>query len=207
MAYEDLQDFIETLEEKGELIEIDFPVSSELEITEITDRASKEQGIPNKALLFNNVEGYKIPVLTNAFGSFDRMALSLGVDNVKEIAERIESLVKLQIPDSLFGKAALVPKVYEMSQVFPQMVTDAPCQEVMVKDPTAPILDKLPILKCWPEDGGSFITLPLVITKNPQPETGIWGCTGFRNTAIQLPECTGTSITTELRIIRKQKTR
>lgn len=167
MSYKDLQDFINTLKEKNELLEIDFPVSSELEITEITDRASKKQGLPNKALLFKNVEGYDMPVLTNAFGSFERMAFSLGVNNVKDIASRIEELIKPEIPDSLLGKAALMPKLFEVSQFFPQMVSSAPCQEVVIKDLNQPILDKLPILKCWPNDGGAFITLPLVITKNP----------------------------------------
>jgi len=168
MAYKDLQDFINTLREKNELLEIDFQVNSELEITEITDRASKNNGLQNKALLFKNVEGYEIPVLTNAFGSFERMALSLGVDNVKEIAARIEELIKPEIPDSLWGKAALIPKLTEMSQFFPQGCFSAACQEVVIKDLSQPILDKLPILKCWPQDGGAFITLPLVITKNPR---------------------------------------
>jgi len=167
MAYKDLQDFINTLREKNELLEIDFPVSSELEITEITDRASKGKDFPNKALLFKNVEGYEVPVLTNAFGSFERMAFSLGVDNVKEIAERIKELIKPEIPDSWAGKATLMPKLLEVSQFFPQGCFSAPCQEVVIKDLSQPILDKLPILKCWPQDGGAFITLPLVITKNP----------------------------------------
>ena len=114
MAYKDLQDFINTLKERNELLEIDFPVSSELEITEITDRSSKNIGLKNNALLFKNVEGYDIPVLTNAFGSFERMAASLGVNNVKEIAARIEELIKPEIPDSLVGKAALLPKLLEV---------------------------------------------------------------------------------------------
>jgi len=168
MAYRDLQDFINTLREKNELLEIDFPVSSELEITEITDRASKGKDFPNKALLFKNVDGYEIPVLTNAFGSFERMALSLGVHNVKEIAARIDDLIKPEIPDSLVGKAALMPKLLEVSQFFPQGCFSAACQEVVITDLNQPILDKLPILKCWPQDGGAFITLPLVITKNPR---------------------------------------
>lgn len=167
MAYKDLQDFIKTLKEKNELTEIDFPVSAELEITEITDRASKQQGIENKALLFKNVEGYEIPVITNAFGSFDRMAMSLGVKDVREIAARIEELIKPEIPDSLAGKAALMPKLLEVSQFFPQKVFSASCQEVVIKNLSEPILDKLPILKCREKDGGPFITLPLVITKHP----------------------------------------
>ncbi len=168
--------FINTLKEKNELLEINFPVSSDLEITEITDRASKNKDFSNKALLFNNVEGYDMPVLTNAFGSFDRMALSLGVSDVKEIASRIEELIKPEVPDNLLARAALMPKLLEVSQFFPQMVNNAPCQEIVITDLNKPILDKLPVLKCWPQDGGAFITLPLVITKNPH--------TGNRNTGM-----------------------
>lgn len=185
MSYKDLQDFINILRDKNELLEIDFPVSSELEITEITDRASKNQGLENKALLFKNVEGYEIPVLTNAFGSFERMAFSLGVDNVKEVAARIEELIKPEIPDSLWGKAALIPKLTEMTQFFPQGCFSAPCQEVVITNLNQPMLDKLPILKCWPEDGGAFITLPLVITKNPKTgnrNIGMYRLQKFDNT-------------------------
>jgi len=167
MAYNDLQDFIKTLKDKNELMEIDFSVSPDLEITEITDRASKSQGLSNKALLFKNVEGSEMPVLTNAFGSFERMAASLGVNDVREIAKRIEELIKPEIPDGLLAKAALMPRLFEVSQFFPQMTSHALCQEIVITDMTQPVLDKLPILKCWPQDGGKFITLPLVITKNP----------------------------------------
>jgi len=185
MAYKDLQDFINILKEKNELLEIDFSVNSDLEITEITDRASKKQGLENKALLFKNVEGYEMPVLTNAFGSFERMALSLGVNNVKEIAARIYELIKPEIPDSLIGKAALAPKLFEISQFFPQKCFSAACQEVVITDLNQPILDKLPILKCWPQDGGAFITLPLVITKNPHTgnrNMGMYRLQKFDNT-------------------------
>ncbi len=168
MAYKNLKEFINKLQKENELMEINTPVSPELEITEITDRASKEKEFPNKALLFNNVEGYDIPVLTNAFGSYKRMALSLGVGDVREIAKRIESLSNPEIPDSLMEKAAMLPKLMEISTFFPKMVKEAPCQEVVITDLNQPILDKLPVLKCWPQDGGPFITLPLVITKNPK---------------------------------------
>lgn len=175
MAYRNLQDFIKVLKDKGELIEIDTPVSSELEITEITDRASKEQGLENKALLFNNVKDYDktfdMPVLTNAFGSYRRMAMALGVDNVKDIAKRIEDLTDLNIPDSLLGKVSMLPKLAEVKDFFPKVVSSAECQEVVVTE--GEMLDKLPILKCWSQDAGEFITLPLVFTKNPN--------TGSRN--------------------------
>lgn len=173
MAYKNLKEFIAHLKQQDELLEIDTAVSAELEITEITDRVSKEQGFPNKALLFRNVEGYEMPVLTNAFGSYRRMAMSLGVNDVREVAKRIEELLKPDIPDTLAGKASLLPKLLEVSQFPPQIVKTASCQDVVITDLSQPILDKLPILKCWPQDGGAFITLPLVITKNPH--------TGARN--------------------------
>ncbi len=167
MAYKDLNDFIKNLKKEDELIEIDTPVSCDLEITEITDRASKKQGIENKALLFKNVENYTMPVLTNAFGSFKRMAMSLGVNDIKDIAKRIEELAKPQVPDSLIGKASMLPKLTEVASFLPKIVSKAPCQDVVITDLNQPMLDKLPILKCWPKDGGPFITLPLVFTKNP----------------------------------------
>ena len=168
MPYKDLKDFINKLKRENELLEINTEVSSELEITEITDRASKKQGIPNKALLFNNVKGYNMPVLTNAFGSYRRMALALGVENIKEIAKRIEKLSSPEIPDNLTKKAGMLPKLFEISSFFPKIVKTAPCQDIVITDLNAPILDKLPVLKCWPQDSGPFITLPLVITKNPR---------------------------------------
>ncbi len=185
MSYDDLQNFINVLKEKKELMEINFPVSSFLEITEITDRASKNKGLSNKALLFNNVQDYGMPVLTNAFGSFERMALSLGVNNLKQITSRIEELIKPEIPDTLIGKASLMPKLLEVSQFFPQMINNAVCQEVVITDLNQPILDKLPILHCWPQDGGAFITLPLVITKNPHTgnrNMGMYRLQKFDNT-------------------------
>ncbi len=167
MSYKNLKEFINRLKKENELLEINTEVSSELEITEITDRASKEKGFSNKALLFNRVEGYEMPVLTNAFGSYKRMGLALGVNDVREIAKRITELSSPEVPDTLAGKAALLPKLMEVSSFFPSMVKEAYCQEVVITDLTRPILDKLPILKCWPQDGGPFITLGLVITKNP----------------------------------------
>ncbi len=173
MAYKDLRDFIKDLKDNNELLEIDVNVSSELEITEITDRASKQKDIPNKALLFNKVEGYDIPVITNAFGSYDRMAMALNVKSVNDIAKRIVNLTDSKIPDGLIAKASLFPRMLEVGSLFPKTVKEAPCQEVVVTDLNQPILDKLPILKCWPLDAGPFITLPLVFTKNPK--------TGIRN--------------------------
>ncbi|MFH0701997.1 MAG: menaquinone biosynthesis decarboxylase [bacterium] len=173
MTYKDLREFIQKLKDEEELLEINVPVDSNLEITEITDRASKNKDFPNKALLFNKVDNYDIPVLINSFGSFKRMNLALGVDNIKEIASRIENLIKTEVPDSMIGKVSMLSRLYEVSSFFPQIIKNAPCQEIVITDLNQPILDKLPILKCWAEDGGKFITLPVVITKNP--------LTGVRN--------------------------
>lgn len=183
--YDSLNEFIEILRAKDELLEINFPVNCDLEITEITDRASKEKGLPNKALLYTNVDGYDTSVLTNAFGSYERMKLALGGLYPKEIAGRIESLMVKNVPQSLMGKMALLPRLIEMINIPPKMVNYAPCQEVIITDMTKPVLDKLPILKCWPEDGGPFITLPVVITKDPVSGTrnlGMYRMQKFTNT-------------------------
>lgn len=164
MAYKSLQNFIKALEEKKLLRRISAEVSSDLEITEITDRISKGYG---PALLFENIKGSPYPLLINAFGSYERLNLALEVDNIDSIAEDIKNLVDMSTYLGILNKIKAVPKVARLATVFPRKVDRAPCQEV-VEDPD---LSTLPILKCWPEDGGKFITLPLVITKDP--ETGI----------------------------------
>ena len=165
MKYDSLGDFVSFLESKGELLRIKHEVDRDLEITEITNRVSKSNN--NKALLFENVRGFKTPVLINAFGSFQRMAWALGVENVEEIASEIRRLIKPELPESFLDKVKMLPKLVEMAHYPPRMVKSGPCQEVGIE----PDLDSIPILKCWPGDGGRFITLPLVITKDP--ETGI----------------------------------
>ncbi|SMC78025.1 menaquinone biosynthesis decarboxylase [Sporomusa malonica] len=167
MAYNDLREFIAALESRGWLKRISQPVDCELEITEITDRVSKMQGDKNVALLFENVKGYDMPVLMNAFGSMERMALALGVDQIDDIAQEIRQILKLPYI-SLQNKLELFKIIPSAKRAinFPKYVKNAPCKEVIIKD--KPSLDKFPILKCWPGDAGRFITLPLVFTKNPQ---------------------------------------
>ncbi|MBL8084619.1 MAG: UbiD family decarboxylase [Candidatus Obscuribacter sp.] len=168
MAYTDLRDFIDVLSRQGELMRITTEVSADLELAEITDRVSKlKEG--NKALLFTNVKGYDMPVLINAFGSHRRMCLSLEVDNLDSIADRIRSFIKPKVPESFMEKLSFLPMLMEVAK-FPPKVTGghAPCQEVVITDPNSPMLDKLPILKCWPEDGGPFITMGAIITKDPR---------------------------------------
>lgn len=169
MAYRDLNEFISDLEKKGELLHIKEPISPYLEITEITDRVCKEHG---PALLFENVPEYNIPVLTNAFGSYRRMCLALGVNRLEEIGEEINHFFQAEAPDSLIKKLKLIPKLKRLSNSFPKVVKTAPCQEVVLMDKEVD-LKKFPILHCWPKDGGPFITLPLVFTKHP--------ITGVRN--------------------------
>ena len=128
MKYDSIDDFIKFLESKGELIRISEEVDRDLEITEITDRVCKSDN--NKALLFENVRGFKTPVLMNAFGSFNRMAWALGVEDIDSIANEIRDLVNQEIPESLMDKVKLLPKLAQFSQFTPKVVKSAPCQEV-----------------------------------------------------------------------------
>ncbi len=162
MAYKDLREFIRVLEEKGLLIRVKEPVSYELEITEIADRVVKASG---PALLFENVNGYSTPLLINAFGSQERMELALG--NIKKITERINELLAFEPPKGLLEKVLFLPKLHEMSQFIPKRIKNGPCQEVIIKEPN---ILKFPILKCWPNDGGRFITLPMVFTVDTETD-------------------------------------
>ncbi|MBR6268298.1 MAG: UbiD family decarboxylase, partial [Selenomonadaceae bacterium] len=166
MAYKDLREFITDLESKGLLKRITQEVDAYLEITEITDRVSKMEGSRNVALLFENVKGYDMPVLMNAFGSYERMAMALGVEKLDDIADEIREILKLPYI-SLQNKMNLVSLIPLAKKAinFPKYVKNAPCQEVVMEEPN---LDRIPILTCWPKDGGPFVTLPLVFTKNPK---------------------------------------
>lgn len=171
MPYENIRDLIQTLEQQGELIRIKAEVDAVLEIAEITDRVSKEQGAPNKALLFERVRGSAFPVLTNAFGSMKRICLALEVQSLDEIGQRIREIVD---PANLFpgpgagimDKLQMLPKLAELSNFFPKTVKKAPCQDVVLTGDQAD-LGKIPVLQCWPGDGGRFITLPMVCTVDP----------------------------------------
>lgn len=168
MAYNDLREFIEALDKAGELMRITAPVSADLELAEITDRVSKLPGSENKALLFENVIGYDMPVLINAQGSMKRMCLSLEVEDLNTIADRIRVFIKPKVPESFMAKLAFLPTIMEVGKFPPKIVSGpAPCQEVVITNPADPMLDKLPIITCWPEDGGPFITMGAVITKDP----------------------------------------
>ncbi len=168
--YRSLHQFVSFLEERKNLVRIQEPVKADLEITEITDRVTKSGG---PALLFENVvkvDGRRsdFPVLINTYGTWKRMAWALGVENVEEIAQEIEALIKTEPPTSLIDKLKMLPKLAKLGSFLPKNVSRGTCQEVVMTDPDLSIL---PYLKCWPGDGGPFITLPVVLTKDP--ETGI----------------------------------
>ncbi len=162
MAYADLREFIRALEKAGELKRVKEEVDPVLEITEIADRAVKAGG---PALLFENPRGSKIPVLINAFASMSKMKLALQVDDIDEVAGRIAELIELKKPEGLIGKLKMLPKLAEVGSFFPKDVSTGPCKEVVRKSDFD--LAHFPVLKCWPQDAGRFITLPLVFSKNP----------------------------------------
>jgi 4-hydroxy-3-polyprenylbenzoate decarboxylase len=171
LAYRDLRDFLAKLEREGELARISVEVDPELEITEITDRVTKSGG---PALFFERPKGSRIPVVTNLLGSERRMNLALEVDNVEEVANRVRSFLDFQSPQGLLEKIKMLPKLAELGSFFPKSIKGGPCKEVIRKDNFS--LREFPILKCWPQDGGRYITWPLVITKNPE--------TGKRNVGV-----------------------
>ena len=164
MAWRDQQAFIEALEKQGELIRINTYVDPHLEIAEITDRISKSGG-GGKALLFENT-GTDFPVLMNAYGSEKRMCMALGVDSLDSIAKEIEDLFKLLASpkENMLDKLRLLPKLGQFASWMPKIIKGrGACQESIIMDPD---LSKIPVLTCWPKDGGPFITLPVIHTKD-----------------------------------------
>jgi 4-hydroxy-3-polyprenylbenzoate decarboxylase len=186
VAYDDLREWIKTLEKHGELKRIRVEVSPELEITEIADRVSKigssaKPSHPTSgnyapggpALLFENIKGHPgQQVLINQFGSERRMALALGVERLEEIAERITGLMQMKPSGGGFlDKLKMLPQLGALAAAFPKTVAakDAPCKEVIRREGHEGFdLNQFPILKCWPQDGGRFITLPCVHTRDPR---------------------------------------
>ena len=167
MPLKNTKEFIKKLESEGELKRISIEVDPVLEVTEIADRISKTHG---PALLFENIKGSPFPLIINAFGSFRRMEMALGCDSFDDIGRRIESLIKIKPPGSFTEKIKMLLDLKALSGVTPKKVKRAPCQQ-QIYDLEGPLLNMLPILTCWPKDGGPFITLPIVITKDP--DTGI----------------------------------
>jgi 4-hydroxy-3-polyprenylbenzoate decarboxylase len=173
MAYNDLRDFIRKLEKERELKRISIEVDPVLEIAEFADRAVKSGG---PALLFERPKGYKTPVLINSYASFRRMELALEVESVEEVARRISEYLEMRMPEGLIGKLKMLPKLAEMGAFFPKIVAKGACQEVIKHDGFS-LLD-YPVLQCWPEDAGRFITLPMVFSRNP--DTGKRNCGCYR---------------------------
>ncbi|MDD4107456.1 MAG: UbiD family decarboxylase, partial [Prolixibacteraceae bacterium] len=175
MSYKGLASFIKILESRDELIRVKDFVNPELMISEITDRFSKEHG-GGKALLFENT-GTEFPLLINFFGSEKRIALALGRESIDEIESDLEELFsKIATPkDSLWEKLKLLPLLQEISSWLPKKISRrGSCQEIILDDPD---LSRLPVLKCWPADGGRFFTLPCVHTVDPEtqiPNAGMY---------------------------------
>ena len=166
MPFTDLQDFIRQLASSGRLSRVSAEVDPELEITEIADRMVKQGGA---ALVFEHVKGSPYPLAINLFGSQDRACFALDVDSFDDIARRVSSFIPTAAPETLLDKMKLLWSMKDLKNFQPRPVRSGICQEVVEKE--GPLLASLPVLRCWPEDAGRFITLPLVITKHP--ETGV----------------------------------
>jgi 4-hydroxy-3-polyprenylbenzoate decarboxylase len=169
---DDLQSFVDLLESRDQLIRVSQPVSPKLEITEIVDRVSKGRVEQNKALLFENPAGYDIPVLINMFGSAERMAWALHVDELEDLRRDLGALLDMRLPQGPIkalkrGKALF--DAVRAAGLRPRRVRRANVQQVVTSED--PSLAGIPILTCWPQDGGPFITLPQVVTRHP--ETGV----------------------------------
>ena len=165
MPIDDIKQFVEELEKAGELKRVKTEVDSDLEIAEILRRVSYTNG---PAILFENVKGYDIPVLGNAFGSIERLELALETTDFTEIGQRITDMTKMEIPKGIFNKLKKLPELSKMSESFPDLEKSGPVTEIIDEDPT---FDKIPIIKSWPKDAGKFITFGLTATKHP--DTGV----------------------------------
>lgn len=167
--YADLNDFLADLRKRGLLVCVSEAVSPDLEIAAVTDCACKSPG-GGPALLFEQPAGYAMPVATNVYGSYERICLALGVKSLDDLAKDIDELMTPQVPSGIMDALKMLPMVGRLRDLMPKVVKDGACQEIVARDGT---LDEIPVLKCWPEDGGRYITFPLVFTKDPS--------TGVRN--------------------------
>lgn len=166
MHFEDLSGFVESLEKIDQLKRITTRVSVDLEIAEILRRVMYKNEGP--AVLFENVEGYKIPVLGNAFGSLRRLKIALDMENFEEIGERMSALTRLKIPHGLLNKFKMLPKLSEIADYGPKSVNSGPITEII--ETSNPSLNILPIIKSFPKDSGRFITFGITVTKNPETQ-------------------------------------
>ncbi|MDD5467976.1 MAG: menaquinone biosynthesis decarboxylase [Anaerolineales bacterium] len=168
MPIQDLREFVDLLEKRGHLVRIKEAVSPYLEITEIADRVSKSPHGRNRALLFEQPAGYAMPLVINLFGSAERMAWALEVDDLNELNLNLGKLIDPRLPQGLrqaLDRGQDLLNALRAVGLKPKKVRHGPVQEVVLKEPS---LASLPVLHCWPQDGGHFITLPQVITRDPQ---------------------------------------
>jgi 4-hydroxy-3-polyprenylbenzoate decarboxylase len=175
VTFRNLGEFLDRLEKSGDLLRVTRPVSRDLEITELTQRSLRADG---PALLFENVPGATMPVVTNLLGSTRRIATALGAESIDAVAERVGRLVHLRPPAGILGAvrdlSGTIDALSTLRSLAPKRVRSGPCQEV---EETSVNLDRIPILKCWPKDGGRTVTFPVVITSDPEtgePHTGIY---------------------------------
>ncbi len=167
MSFRNLQEFVRALEREGELVRVKERLSPILEITEVIDRVSKMPG-GGKALLFENVEGYEVPIVANLYGSERRIKMALGYDNLEDIGWKLYRILRPEVPQTFLEKLKKLPELKKLSDAIPKVVRKGAVQEVVDRNPD---LFSLPVPKCWPKDGGRYITFGQVITKDP--ESGI----------------------------------
>lgn len=172
--FRNLGEYLKELERRGELVRVRDEVSAELEITALADAAFKSGG---PALLFENVRGRDFPLVIGLYGTPERTARALGVEKLDELAARVQRLLELKPAGGLAGALAMLPKLGELKGLFPKKVRRAPVQEVVLTG-EAVDLGRLPVQTCWPADGGPFVTLPQVITRDP--ETGEYNVGMYR---------------------------
>jgi 4-hydroxy-3-polyprenylbenzoate decarboxylase len=167
-----LSQFVAQLEQAGELVRVRQPVSLNLELCEIADRVMKQEG-GGKALFFEqpvlmNGQRSAFPVGINLFGSMRRMSMSLGVESLDDVGVRIDEMLAMKVPEGIIAKLALLPRLLEMGKFPPRTKKGAAASQEIVWRDAEVDLDKLPLMKCWPEDGGAYITFPMVITRDPK---------------------------------------
>ena len=168
LRFNDLRDFLKLLEQRGQLKRISVPVNTHLEMSEIADRTVKAGG---PALLFEHPVGpdgqrLGMAVAMNLYGTRERMAWALGVNDMNDIGDRLRSLIDVKLGGGLIGLMSNLPKLREVASLPPKRVRNAPVQQVVWRGDEVD-LTRIPVLKTWPQDGGPFITLPLVVTKDP----------------------------------------
>jgi 4-hydroxy-3-polyprenylbenzoate decarboxylase len=172
LPFDTLREFVDALDRAGELVRIKEPVSVNLEMCEIADRVMKMPG-GGPALLFErpilmNGQPSRYPVGINLFGSMTRMAMSLEAPTLDAVGDRITGMLNMKVPDGLLGKLSMLPRLLEVGKFPPRtMRGDAPCQQVVLRGGDVD-LDQLPLMKTWPQDGGPYITFPMVITRDPK---------------------------------------